>query len=86
MTQRVIKTVSQEDIVATTYAIYERPKDYPDHYVLRRWVVTKSGLVLASPWPTCVSRTLEECQAAVPDGLVKVVPRNGDPTIIEEYI
>ncbi len=49
------------------YAIYDHPLDYPDNFVVRKWVVG-AGVMAASVNGYTVTDTLEEARATVPDG------------------
>lgn len=72
--------------VLHTYAIYERPRDFPNSYVLRRWNV-ENGQIRPDPLPMAVALDLETVRAALPSGVVKVTDRQAqDPGILEEWI
>jgi len=65
--------------VFVAWAIYDHPKDYPNHFVLRRWEWT-------TPDEDCqLFDTLEEARAAVPPGLVRFVG-DSNPVIVETWI
>jgi hypothetical protein len=68
------------------YVIYERPLDYPDHYVVRRWAVFLGDLSPDAA-PHAVTLTLEAARASIPHGMV-ALPRNADdePQIVESWI
>lgn len=40
---------NRDDELLETWTLYDNPKDMPGYFVLRRFVVTKEGAVLASP-------------------------------------
>lgn len=67
------------------FTIYERPQDYPEGYVVRRWVAHSNGFSEArEAWAT---DTLEHARQLVPDGLYKLEREpNDDPTIVETWI
>lgn len=71
------------------YVIYERPKDYPDKFVVRRWVI-KAGNeeeALIADKAAVLVNTLEQARAVVPQGLYRI-PRaqEDDPVIVETWI
>lgn len=71
------------------YVIYERPRDYPDDYVLR-----KQATVLVPGQPAfevidkaCIVGPLAEVKAHVPKGCTRVGPLPGDdPVILEVWM
>lgn len=78
--------VKSKDVLLITYAIYKNPSDYPGRFVLRKWIVLKGETnPAAGAFPVCVG-TLEECRAALPAGLHRIVPKGGDPVIVEEWV
>lgn len=65
-----------------TYAIYDHPKDYPDHFVVRKWIGE-----IPEEFLHCKVDTLSEAQASIPKGYTKVLPhKDDDPVIIETWI
>lgn len=69
----------------TMWTVYDRPRDYPDHVVVRRWKI-RDGV----PSPTDEHFTfdsLEEARASIPPGLA-VIPRfaDDDPKIVEVWM
>jgi hypothetical protein len=68
------------------YVIYERPRDYPDHFVCRLWINS-----LAIDPPCAICSTLEEVRRKlrhqVPAGLINLgrFPED-DPTIVEVWV
>ena len=66
--------------VFVAWCIYDHPKDYPNHFVLRRWE-------WETPDMECqLFDTLEAARAAVPPGLVCMTHPNDDPAIAETWI
>lgn len=49
------------------WVVYERPLDYPDYFVIRRWWM-EAGKVWADP-ECALFETLEEARASLPEGL-----------------
>ena len=70
------------NLTLVCYAIYEKPLDYPESFVVRRWV----GMT-PDQHPTAVVPTLTAARQQVPDGLI-CLPRyrSDDPVIVEVWI
>jgi hypothetical protein len=68
------------------WAIYRRPRDYPDGYVARLWLIRRRTEV---PLPTNVivtAPTLAGVRAKLPPGLVCLPRQPGDdPKIVETW-
>lgn len=67
------------------FVIYWSPSDFPERYVVRRWVVgpgyCRPGRV------TRVSLSLDEARKGIPAGLVLFTRSEGDdPCIVESYL
>ena len=71
--------------VLVIWVIYERPRDYPNSYVVRPQAMV-DGMLIASQ-ECVVAPTLEAARAALPHGLT-MIPRfeNDDPAIVETWI
>lgn len=69
------------------FAVYEKPEDYPDKYVVRLWQINRQlGKPLATRF-CIVKDTLEECRQALPGGLYRLGRESSDdPVIIETWI
>jgi hypothetical protein len=79
-----VEHVKSED-VATHYVIYKQPLDYPDHFVLRRWLICR-GNIRPDGSPLHVG-TLEECRSTIPQELDRLDRSPGDdPSILEVWI
>jgi hypothetical protein len=67
------------------YVIYEKPKDYPNKYVVRLWIIGP-GTVQAGPLvSTC--DTIEQARKTIPKGLVQIPAfENDDPVISEVWM
>lgn len=64
------------------YAIYYDPSDYPDKYVVRKWVGESP-----EEEPVCVVNDIESARKNVPTGMYKIPHQMGeDACIIESYI
>lgn len=68
------------------FVIYDHPSDYPESFLVRRWLVGEEQ-ALAEITPTAVVGSLEEARAAVPAGLT-CLPRQpaDDPKIVEVWL
>ena len=68
------------------YTIYDHPRDYPDNYVVRAFILTSEGKQYASE--ECkLADSLEEARKFVPPDkvLTKRYPHD-DPVIVETWI
>ena len=68
-----------------TWTIYDHPRDYPDHFVVRRCSITREGL---KPDPQAhLATSLEDARRLIPEGLYRM-PRfaDDDPVIVEVWI
>jgi hypothetical protein len=73
--------------VMEMYVVYKRPKDYPDHYVLRKWII---GAAKDRPLPSewfALADTLDAIRAQVPNGFIRLErDPNDEPQIVECWI
>lgn len=70
----------------TLWTIYEKPLDYPDSFVLRRWRVLGDNRIV--PDEGCfLTKTLEGARELIPQGLCNIgrYPCD-DPAILEVWI
>jgi hypothetical protein len=68
------------------YTIYDHPKDYPDHFVIKRWRVGTKG-VFQDPHFKFLGKTLADCRKKLAKkGLARTISNFDDPVIIESYI
>jgi hypothetical protein len=68
------------------HIIYDHPRDYPDHFVVRRWFIDFKG-VSAERRPLCVCETLEQARKSIPMGCVCFKRNAGDdPVIVETWM
>lgn len=68
------------------WTVYEKPSDFPDSFVVRRYWVT-GGEVLHDSAPRAITSTLESARVLIPAGLVRM-PRQpaDDPAIVEVWL
>ena len=63
------------------FVVYERPRDYPAHFVVRRFLGEKPTEDFA------MAETLDGARAEVPPGLVMMARAEGDdPKIVEVWL
>lgn len=74
--------------VMETWTIYRYPRDYPEHYVLRRWVILSSGgEPIPDAAPAALGTDLLTVRGRVPPGLVCLGREPGDdPVIVETWV
>lgn len=64
------------------YVIYERPRDYPLWFVMRKWVISEGRATATQDMKVCAS--LEAARRFVPAGLVRIGRSPGDEACIVE--
>lgn len=64
------------------FVIYERPKDFPEHFVVRRWTITHGRT--APDLVACLCSTLAEARETVPPDLVCMPRMDDDDAVIVE--
>jgi hypothetical protein len=74
--------------VMEMYVVYERPKDYPQHFVLRKWYI---GAVEGEPLPDAewfvLADTLAAIRTHIPLGFIRLErDPNDEPQIVESWI
>lgn len=69
------------------WTIYDHPKDHPEHYVVRRWVIYRGDKHSTPCLEAVLCKTLHAARRCVPGGLHKM-PRQqeDDPVIVETWI
>jgi hypothetical protein len=74
------------DKILSQYVIYDHPRDYPEHFVVRRWDVV-SGMPEPVPCGEAVlADSLEDARNAVPPGFNNIGRfANDDPVILEVW-
>ena len=66
------------------WTVYERPLDYPDHYVVRQWKISPHGPI---PGPAQLADSLEHARRLVPPYTYRLDPLPGDdPCIVEVWV
>ena len=72
-----------EDGTLPMWVIYERPRDYPNGYVVRRHVVVPGSGIWVDPIAVGVS-SLELARREIPQGLFRRGRQDGDDPAIKE--
>ncbi len=60
-------------VVLTQYAIYDHPRDYPNHYVVRRWDIVEGCPVPVPDQNMKVAGSLDVARLMLPAGLIWLV-------------
>lgn len=66
------------------FTIYDRPRDLPHGYVVRRWWITATGDVVPDPSAITNLPTLEDARRHIPTGYVRTARRPDDDLCIVE--
>jgi hypothetical protein len=70
----------------TLWVIYEKPRDFPDAWVVRPQTVHRGGAIVPSP-TAVLCPSLEVARQYVPPGKVCLArDPNDDPVIVESWI
>jgi len=77
-----METIDQKEIL-DMWVIYDRPSDYPDKYVVRKWAIMSKAAPLASVGQS-VHDTLDQAREAIPQGLFKLDRFIDDDLAIKE--
>ncbi|HXI68679.1 MAG TPA: hypothetical protein VNH41_12125 [Steroidobacteraceae bacterium] len=79
-------TSGEREILAM-WVVYERPRDFPHSFVIRRRMICTDGRELVDPVPLAVGPTLEAVRRALPPGLHRM-PRHplDEPQIAEVWL
>ncbi len=68
------------------WVLYDHPRDYPDEFVARLWLVAAGGVLVATD-DTHTAGTLDGLRAKLPRGLACVTRRpDDDPKVIEVWL
>lgn len=75
--------VDFSDMRLPMLVVYERPKDFPNHYVVRVWEASANQ-------PTniaAIAKSLDLARAMIPGGFVRLDrDPSDDPVIVESYV
>jgi hypothetical protein len=68
------------------YVIYQRPRDYPEHFVMRRWAIA-GGAAEADKDYFVLAETLDQARQSVPPYCVRLErDPSDDPVIVETWL
>lgn len=68
------------------WTIYEKPRDYPQSYVARRWITQPGGLMIATT-DVLIAPSLGMVRRLLPPGLSLFSRQPGDePCIVETWL
>ena len=72
-------------VVLSQWVIYDHPKDYPKHYVVRRWDIGRFGVM--PDQKAILANSLSEARANLPPGLYRMARyQDDDPAILEVWM
>jgi hypothetical protein len=72
--------------IMTQYVIYDHPRDYPDHFVLRRWYIYATGDARMG-LEAVLSDSADDLRELIPPDLVLIGPApNDDHSIAEVWV
>lgn len=80
----VVDDVSQVPDALVMYVIYERPRDFPTEYIIRRWAATRRQFVERQIFGRGL--TLEYVRSLLPRGLSCLRECGADPVILETWL
>ena len=79
--------MQQKSSTMAMYTIYFNPKDYPNKYVARKWLIVGG---FQNPIPTresWVENSLNEIREHIPSGMARIERSPcDDPVIVESWI
>lgn len=67
-----------------TYTIYCRPKDHPNHYVVREWAVARGAIEPVMTGCYALASTLDGARELLPSGLCRIPRDDADDSVIVE--
>lgn len=74
------------EVLSVQYAVYRWPADYPNKYVVRKWLILR-GYSDAVPSASWTADTLETARLPLPYGLHRLERfADDDPVIVEVWI
>ena len=87
MEGRTVTKHSRSESDLRMFVVYEKPKDYPDEYVIREHIVTRDGRQLANAVLYGRGMTLAYVRTLLPNGLRNIGRfHDDDPVIMEVWI
>lgn len=78
---------SLEHAYLLAFAIYEHPKDYPNHFVVRHWRTQIQSKKIEYQQNVFIADTLAEARAQIPKNYIGWGRMEGDdPAIVEVWV
>lgn len=78
--------VDDDNVVLTQYVIYERPRDFPNHWVVLAWDIVRGQLEPTPHGDVVLADSLEAARDSVPPGLIRLGRNPSDEqTIVEVW-
>jgi len=74
-----------DGVAVVVFAVYDRPLDFPDHWVVRRWFTMSDGRVVADVVPR-LANVLDEARRLVPETHRTRVVDESDPFLFETWV
>lgn len=82
-----VVTEKNDDIVITQYVIYERPAEFPNHWVVLAWDVVSGQLEPVPHGEVVLTDSLDAARATVPPGHTRIGRNPSDEqTIVEVWV
>jgi hypothetical protein len=73
------------DDALALWTVYDHPSDFPDRFIARLWLVSRTGTVMTEE--TVSAATLEELRDRLPPGLYRLDrDPNDDPVVVETWL
>jgi hypothetical protein len=75
------------DAMLIVWVVYERPRDFPDSFVVRRQAVMGKGKPILIDTTVHIAATLSKARKLLPNGLIRLDRMDGDePQIVETWV
>jgi hypothetical protein len=75
-----------DDRTMEMFVVYQRPRDFPNHFVMRRWTAT-AGKAEPDQDYFILGETLDQVRQSVPRNCVRLErDPNDDPVIVEIWL
>jgi hypothetical protein len=73
------------DDALALWTVYDHPSDFPDRFIARLWLVSRTGTVMTEE--TVSAATLEELRDRLPSGLCRLDrDPSDDPVVVETWL
>jgi hypothetical protein len=83
-----MRVASRAHATLEMFVVYDHPRDYPDHFVVRRWIIgAQPGEPLSDDGWLYIADTLEQIRNYIPPHCVRLErDPNDEPQIVESWI